>query len=775
MDDVTELLAGCRLVTVTGAGGAGKTRLAAEVARRVAGRFADGVWLVELGTVTDPEVVPTAVAATLGLPQPRDKAALADVLAARQLMVVLDNCEHLLAAAAGLCRVLLPAADDVRVLATSREPLGVAGEARYRLGPLGLPQPGDLAGASRSEAVTLFADRASRVDPNFTLDRQAGSTVASLVQHLDGIPLAIELAAARVESLGLAGLMDRLPDRLRLLAGPDRGATARHRSLAAAVDWSYQLLGEDEQQVFRKLAVFAGPFTLAAAETVAGAQAALAVLHLVDCSLLSPPRPALDGRARYVMLETLRAYGSERLAEHGEQPQAAAALTVYALHVAEQAGAALQTNSGELAAIRWLDAEDAVMRQALAWAREHDPDAALRLAACLAPWWLVRGRAVDGYALLHQLAERGDASDDQWATVQLLLGRCASSTGDFTRALGHFTSACDSLGDLTPSPLLADGLGNRAASLLNLGRLSEGADQARLALAAAREIGYPAGELRALMDLATAASYSGDSQEALARARQAQRIDPAGVPGRLARQSRTQVAIILKEAGELAAARDSCADGLASAREAGDLLDQGFWLELMADLAQQAGRIPESGAHLREAFEISTRIVDRLRLIDCLECAGQLCAATRRWAEALTLWAAHDVALQDNGIVVLPADAARREEPARQARHALGPDRARSAEERGKAMRLATAAEYAVMLTTDDQQPPQTPPGAGRLSVRERELVTLVAQGRTDAQIAAQLFISVRTVGSHLDRIRDKTGCRRRADLTRLALDEGLV
>ena len=208
-----------RLVTVTGPGGVGKTRLAGEVARRVADRFADGVWLVELAAVADPARVPSAVAAALGIrerPGVPVADSLAGVLAGWQVLLVLDNCEHVITAVAGLCGAVLPAADDVRILATSREPVGVAGEARYRLPPLGLPGPG-AGGGGRVEAVALFADRARQVDPHFTLSGGAGPLVARLVQRLDGMPLAIELAAARVEALGVAQLLDRLDDRFRLL------------------------------------------------------------------------------------------------------------------------------------------------------------------------------------------------------------------------------------------------------------------------------------------------------------------------------------------------------------------------------------------------------------------------------------------------------------------------------------------------------------------------------------------------------------------------------
>ena len=243
---VAGLVGEYRLVTVTGPGGSGKTRLAGQVARRVAGRFADGAWLAELALVRDPAQVAPMVAAALGIreqPGVPAEQALARVLAVQQLLLVLDNCEHVIGAAAQLCAGLLAACDDVRVLATSREPLAVAGEARYRLAPLSLPGPEGHGGVGGSEAVALFADRARRADAGFILDRDSGPAVGQIVARLDGMPLSIELAAARVEALGVAQLLDRLDDhRFALLAGGDRLAAGRQRSLAATVEWSYQLL-----------------------------------------------------------------------------------------------------------------------------------------------------------------------------------------------------------------------------------------------------------------------------------------------------------------------------------------------------------------------------------------------------------------------------------------------------------------------------------------------------------------------------------------------------
>ena len=410
--DVAAMLEEHRLVTVAGPGGVGKTRLAAEVASRVAPRFADGVWQAELAGVRDPALVASVVAVAVevrdqpGIPVVE---ALARVLGRRQMLLVLDNCEHVIGAVAELCATLAAACDDLRILTTSREPLRIAGEATYRLAPLALPDPADPAGVAASEAVMLFAERARKADAHFLLEGQNLAAVARLVGRLDGMPLAIELAAARVEALGVIQLLDRIDDRFKMLVSGDRLASGRQQSLAATVQWSYELLDEREQRLFRALSVFPGPFTLDAVEAVAGAGADQSVLRLVDCSLVSPPQAGVDGRFRYAMLETLRAYGSTLLAAAGEYEAAAAGLAAYALRIADQAGIGLQTGPGELAAARLLDAEDAALRQVLAWATAQDRAVASRLAVNLARWWFLRGRLARPVPAARRTCRRGQA------------------------------------------------------------------------------------------------------------------------------------------------------------------------------------------------------------------------------------------------------------------------------------------------------------------------------------------------------------------------------
>jgi predicted ATPase/DNA-binding CsgD family transcriptional regulator len=768
--EVAALLQEYRLVTVTGPGGMGKTRLAEAVARLAASRFADGAWLVELAAVSDPGQVAAVVAERLGVSADAGQP-LAVALARQQLLLVLDNCEHVLDSVAELCAAVLPAADDVRILATSREPIGLAGEVRFRLRPLPTEAPDD---SRVPTAVRLFADRARQADPRFVLDDKSAVIAAQLVRRLDGMPLAIELAAARVEALGLSPLLDRFDGSLQLLTNVDRTAPGRHQSLAATVEWSYRLLGEEEQRVFRRLAVFPGPFTLEAAVAVAGPGTEPAVLHLVDCSLLSPPRPGADGGTRYLMAETVRAFGAARLHDSAERAGADVALAGYALSVAEQAAVDRRTPE-EPAAVRRLDAEDAAIQQSVAWALEHDPDTALRLAVAVAEWWLLRGRSTQAREVLLGAASHVTPGSPAWCRAQFWLG----DIGPAEVSIGHETAALEVLSAQGPTPLLAETLAGRSRSLLHFGRISEAVRDARQALEVARQAGYPGGEVLALAQLSRLAHFANDSAAALDWARQAQQVLASGEHGWAIRFSGPFIIEVLLASGDLMGARRSLTDGLTWARETGNWVSQSSLLFLAADLELHAGNLDDSGRNLREAIETGIRTGTFSRLLLRLDLLGHLCAARGQWAEAVTIWAAFQVQIDAKGTLDLPLHAQRRQEPLREAARVLGPDCTSAARERGAAMSLPATVEFALLLTDTPAPRPLAPPpeeaGLTGLSAREQELITLVANGHTDAQIATELFISVSTVRSHLDRIRDKTSCRRRADLTRLALQAGLV
>ncbi|MFI5583581.1 BTAD domain-containing putative transcriptional regulator [Amycolatopsis sp. NPDC051758] len=392
---VAELLARSRLVTLTGPGGTGKTRLAVEVAAAEAGPVA----FVELAPQDGADVA-RAVLGALGLrdvslrrgtaqdPVERLVAALSD----RTTLLVLDNCEHVVDVAARLAARLLAACPGLRVLATSREPLGITGEQLAPIPRLAVPPPGTPAAEALTyPAVRLFADRAAASDPAFTVDESTIGDVQHICAALDGLPLALELAAARVRALAIGEIATRLDDRFRLLGRGSRTAEARHRSLRGVVEWSWDLLGEEEHELARRLTVFPGGATLAAAAEVCGADADL-VLELADKSLVE----AVGGRFR--MLETIRAFGAEKLAEAGETEQFHRAHAEYFLRFAEEADPMLRTASQ----LEWLDRIDAEydnLLAALRWATEHDVALALRLVPLLAMYWWMRGRRFEGAGL----------------------------------------------------------------------------------------------------------------------------------------------------------------------------------------------------------------------------------------------------------------------------------------------------------------------------------------------------------------------------------------
>ena len=398
------LLRQSRLVTLTGPGGTGKTRLAIELAGTLLESFPDGAWLVELEAVTDPAVVPDALAAALGVgessplgPAGQARSPLMDkvigYLRDRELLVVLDNCEHLIEACAQAARRVLRSAPKVRFLATSRERLGVAGEALLAVPPLGVPRPTEPGAGqiARSEAVQLFADRATAVQRAFVLDDVTAPAVARICRRLDGIPLAIELAAARVSILPPPQIAARLDDRFDLLTSGNRGALPRHQTLRAAIDWSYRLLAGPERELLRQLSVFAGGFSLEAAEEVcAGAGGGPAnvlesLSRLVDQSLvISEDR----GQARFRMLETLRRYAGERLDESGAAEQLRRGHAAYFLRVAERAEPMLR-GPGQATWLRALEADRDNLTAAMDWAFRRDPDMAVRFASALAYYWLI--------------------------------------------------------------------------------------------------------------------------------------------------------------------------------------------------------------------------------------------------------------------------------------------------------------------------------------------------------------------------------------------------
>ena len=392
MNEIARLVDVNRLVTLTGAGGVGKTRLAVHVATDLAGEFGNGAWYVDLAPITDPDVVPVTVARALGLPDKPGRPTMDTLLGFirdRHMLVVLDNCEHLLDASAALCVSVLGAAPRLTVLATSREPLGVTGEATWRVPSLSLAD----------EAIELFTDRARRARPAFRVTDDNAARVTEICRRLDGMPLAIELAAARVRALSLGEIVDSLHDRFRLLTGGARTAVRRQQTLRASVDWSHALLTQPERVLFRRLAVFVGGFDVDAAQAIAGDdevehyQVLDQLTLLVDKSLVVADDSA--GRTRYRLLETVRQYAQEKLGESGEADAVRSCHRDYYTAMA----AVLDAPAGHDDERRIEQAETEIdnLRAAFGWSRENsDIELALALACSLQPLWRARGRLREG-------------------------------------------------------------------------------------------------------------------------------------------------------------------------------------------------------------------------------------------------------------------------------------------------------------------------------------------------------------------------------------------
>ncbi|MGB6457354.1 MAG: adenylate/guanylate cyclase domain-containing protein [Streptosporangiaceae bacterium] len=423
LKDIRALVESARLVTLTGAGGSGKTRLGLQVAADLLDGAGDGVWLVELATVTDPAAVPAAIGAVLGVVgQPGRPAldTLIDALAPQRLLIVLDNCEHLIDACASTADAVLRRCPRVHLLVTSREPLGIGGEAIYRVPPMSLPPADDgWPGPGASDAVALFVDRARKHGVDLAVDEQTGPLIVSICRRLDGMPLAIELAAARLSSLSIADLRDRLDQRFRLLTGGSRVALARQQTLLATVSWSYSLLDGAEQQLLRRLAVFPESFDLAAAEAACGFGSIdrLDVVELlgslVNKSLVGT-EPWADA-LRYRLLETIRQFAADRLMEAGDDETAAvsAAHCDHFLSLAEGAAAHL-TGAEQGGWFGRLDADRANLWRAAEWAA-CSPDGTrqvLRLAAALRRFWLSRSGGVAVAGLIQPVLARPEARSD---------------------------------------------------------------------------------------------------------------------------------------------------------------------------------------------------------------------------------------------------------------------------------------------------------------------------------------------------------------------------
>ncbi len=879
LTQLRELLAQNRVVTLTGAGGVGKTRLAIQVAAQMAGEFSDGVWHVDLAPITDPELVPVTVARALELPDQPGRSTMDSLLRFvrdRQMLVVLDNCEHLLDASAELVVAVLSEAARLTLLATSREAIGVSGEVSWRVPSLSLD----------GEAIELFTDRARHARPDFTLTDDNAATVGEICARLDGVPLAIELAAARVRALSPVEILDSLHDRFRLLTGGARTAVRRQQTLRASVDWSHALLTEPERVLFRRLAVFLGGFDLDAAQAVAGGgdvqryQVLDQLTLLVDKSLVVADDTG--GRTRYRLLETVRQYALEKLGESGD---ADSVRTRHRDHYTAMA-AVLDAPAGSDCEQRIEQANIEIdnLRAAFGWSREDsDVELALALASSLQPLWFGRGRIREGGAWFDTaLADLGAqslevapavraraladkavldamvgsidsmeqaeqavaiargvddpallaraltacgftaglvysvevaqasfaeaivlarATDDRWRLSQIL---AQQATGAFVAGdLLGMRAACEEGRDL------ADAIGDRFNSRVCRFYLGAAQQFSGDLAGAATQYGEVAAEAEAAHDQmmrvfslggqSLALAYRGEAAAARAAA-EATLKGGAELGRRFAALGHAAVGIAALAAGDGAAvheAREARQDmivvsggaaalqrhwnaeaaladrDLAAARGWADeavSTTTGWWLmwalTMRARVAIAQGEPEQAERDAHDALALGAGIKAYLRIPDILECLAALAGDAGSHREAARLFAAAESIRQRMGAVRFKIWDAGYQAEVAALRDALGEADFDSAWAEGATLSTEEAIAYAQRGRGERKRPAS---GWASLTPAERDVVRLVSDGLANNDIATRLFVSPRTVQTHLTHVYTKLGLSSRVQLVQEA------
>ncbi|HYW24132.1 MAG TPA: LuxR C-terminal-related transcriptional regulator [Terriglobales bacterium] len=737
LEALADLVRSSRLVTITGPAGMGKTRLAIEVAGRLDGEAGETAHFVSLAALTDEAFLVQEVATRLSVPERGGEQlalTLATQLGDRSLLLVLDNCEHLVSACAHLVESLLRGCPNVRVLATSLQPLRVPGEVVWRIAPLSLPgrrHDHHRRPAGGSEAVRLFEDRARLVRPGFEVEPTNADAVAHVCRRLEGIPLAIELAAALMEAMSVQDVLSRLDARFRLLSADGRAGGGRHRTLHAALDWGHQLLDGQERQVFRRLAVFGGGFELAACEAVCAGDAVAVdevggvVFRLVERSLLQADLQRSP--ARYRLLEPIRQFAAERLSASGERPAIAERHAAYFLELAEESE---REERGEDQAgwLARLETELDNLRIALAWYRARNAGAGLRMASALSWFWVTRGHYIEGRAWLETAlsAAPADAAERAWALIAV--ARIGGWQADYVAAQRFCEEALelfDRLGELVDRDWTLTLLGSIHTYL---GDFAAARRRFEEALASSDD---ELVRMEALVGLGEMQLQAGDLPGARSWLEQvaSQSRGPDGPRGRAA----LFLGIIAVFHGDTAMARVQLA----------------WSLEIFRRLRSQYG----TAATLNALAALAVAESEAVRALRLSGAAEALRASIRsqlapRWRELVS------------STVVVPARAA-------------AGDRADAAWAEGGRMSFDEAIRYARMglpvvtgspdLGAETAAPPPRAPAG--LTSRELQIAELVAQGMTNRRIAERLVIAERTVEGHVERIRGKLGVHSRKQI----------
>jgi predicted ATPase/DNA-binding CsgD family transcriptional regulator len=740
------------LLTLTGPGGVGKTRLVLTIADDVAGQFADGVVWVDLAPVADPMQILAAVAAAFGV-MPTAAGSLVDTLIAalhpRQTLLVLDNCEHLVAGVAELVGALLARCPALQVLATSRAPIQLHGEQLLVVEPLPLPlDTATFATVAQNDAVQLFTERARAVRPTFALTETNAATVAELCRQLDGLPLALELAAARSTTLSPEVLLTQMRDRLPLLSHGARNLPARQQTIEATIAWSYDLLDAETQALLRQLAVFVGGFTLEAAHAVATptenvTRNALATLEtLVEQSLVR--RLEVEGEPRFTLLETIRAFGLARLAEHGEESALRRRHAAYFVTVAERADLAF-LGPQEIVWFAWCASELGNLRSALDWSISDEGDSVLGLQLAAALWWfwLRREGPREGRERLERgLARRRLAPPDVRARALAVAGTLASFQTDYPWAVAWLEES------LALYQTLDDPFG-RARAHLFLGESwqSQGQIDASISLLRAALTAFTALDATAwvgwtLFYLSRSASFQQEHERARALAAEALRL----------------------------------------CRQAGFVSGVAMSLGRLGTVAYQQGRYEIAENYYRDALPLRLTLDDRYGMLSQLTDLAYVAAARGEPERAAQLNGAAVALRRAIGADIDEVHRVEHEQLIASLRDALGDDRFAAAWAAGQARTPEQAVHMAREVIGEVlARKPAAVPSIARmaerdaLTRREREILILLCQRYTDPEIAAHLFLSPRTVSKHVGNILAKLGVSSRREAAASAVRHGLV
>jgi len=744
---LTALLQTARLVTVTGPGGVGKTRIALRAARQLAARFDDGVYLAELASLHDPELLPHTIAACLGLPKqdvlPPLQTVL-DYLHGRRVLLILDTCEHLVDACAAFAGTVLRATATVTVLATSRQPLDADGEHTRAVPPLPVPEP-DAPDAGCDDAVELFAQRAAEAVPGFALTSASLGEVIRLCRWLDGIPLAIELTAARLRAVPLLELTGRLTDRFAPMAGQRRGTLPQYQTMRNAIGWSYDLCTQVQRLLWTRLSVFAGTFSITDAELVCGgdplgpADVVQALIDLVDRSVVLPAHVELpdgSGLTRYRLLDTIREFGAERLAADGEEA------TLRIRHIQRYAALARAFGANpvgedQLVRYRELRAAHDNIRAALenAFALGGMDAEAASLATDLYAYWQISGLLSEGRYWLAKVLDvfAGPSPERAWALVMTgIVAIFQGQIGDALAAVDEGIALADDLGEKLTA---ARGFGHRTLAYGMLGRLDEAAAAGLLAQA------------------------------------RAEAIDD--FPGLVALDA--EMTMVYLQAGDAAHALDRAAAGLGRLPEGSAERWMQGWLNYCTGFAQLLlGSLDASADALGTALAMNHELGERVTMAYCLEALGWLAATREQHDRAAWLLGAADPLWQRAGRR-LSGDTNLEQfhqRAAKSVRETLG-DRTYTAvfdqggrETLDRVVEFATAAADPAASAASTVQAASTVPAASTvLTRREHQVAELVADGLSNREIADHLVISKRTVDAHLDHIFSKLGVSSRVQL----------